>query len=101
MRSTTTAPGTVVATPPGALASQEIRICHVAIASPPPGTNDYAVDPAAIAHGMRNAMATARAERADFEPQLASIAFPLLGAADLAVIGFHLSTRSGTMALWL
>lgn len=76
-----TAPGTVVATSPGALASQGIRrIYHLAIASPRPGTNDYDVDPIAIAHGVRNAMATARAERPGFEPDLASIAFPLLGA---------------------
>lgn len=76
-----TAQGTVAATSSGALASQGIRrIYHLAVASPRPGSNDYDVDPMAIAQGVRNAMAVARSERSLFEPELASIGFPLLGA---------------------
>lgn len=75
------APGTVAPTSPGALASQGVRrIYHVAIASPRLGTNDYDVDPTAIAQGVRNVLALARAEAPRFQPMLNSIGFPLLGA---------------------
>jgi O-acetyl-ADP-ribose deacetylase (regulator of RNase III) len=75
------APGTVAALAPGQMASQRVRrIYHVAITVPIPGTNDYAVEPAAVASSVRNVLATARAERHLFEPGLTSIAFPLLGA---------------------
>ena len=75
------APATVAAVAPGEMASQHVRrIYHVAITVPIPGTNEYAVEPAAVASGVRNVLATARAERHLFEPALASLAFPLLGA---------------------
>jgi len=75
------APGTIAATSSGALESQGVRrIYHLAVASPRPGSNDYDIDPTSIAQGVRNAMAMARAERSLFEPELASIGFPLLGA---------------------
>ena len=74
-------PGTVVATSPGELASQGIRrLYHVAVAAPRPGTNDYDVEPIAIASGVRNVLARARSERHLFDPWLRSVGFPLLGA---------------------
>lgn len=75
------APGTVAAVSAGQMASQRVRrIYHAAIAVPIPGTNEYAVDPAAVGSSVRNVLATARAERHLFEPALTSLAFPLLGA---------------------
>jgi len=75
------APGTVAVTSAGELASQGIRrIYHVALAAPRPGTNDYDIDPTAIARGVRNVLATARAERSSSHPELSSLGFPLLGA---------------------
>ena len=75
------APGTVAVTSAGEMASQGVRrIYHVAVAMPRPGTNDYEVDPTAIARGARNSLRIAREERALFEPELASIGFPLIGA---------------------
>lgn len=75
------APGTVAATSSGELAVQGIRrIYHVAVAAPQPGSNDYDIDPTAIARGVRNVLATARAERGSFTPELSSLGFPLLGA---------------------
>jgi O-acetyl-ADP-ribose deacetylase (regulator of RNase III) len=75
------APGTVVVASPGQLAAQRIRrIYHAAVAVPVPGTNYYSVEPAAVADSVRNALAIARAERHLFEPELSSLAFPLLGA---------------------
>lgn len=75
------APGTVVVADPGQLAVQRVRrIYHAAIAVPVPGTNYYNVEPAAIADSVRTVLATARAERDLFVPELSSIAFPLLGA---------------------
>jgi O-acetyl-ADP-ribose deacetylase (regulator of RNase III) len=73
--------GTVVVTSPGQLASQGIRrIYHVTVASPRPGTNEYDIDPTAIASAVRNTLALARSERPQFDPELASIGFPLLGS---------------------
>ncbi|MGH3157771.1 MAG: macro domain-containing protein, partial [Streptosporangiaceae bacterium] len=75
------APGTVVVTSSGDMASQGISsIYHVAIASPRPGTNDYDVEPTVIATGVRNVLAAARTARPLAGPPLSSIAFPLLGA---------------------
>jgi O-acetyl-ADP-ribose deacetylase (regulator of RNase III) len=75
------APGTVAATSSGDMAGRGIRrIYHAAIASPRPGTNDYDVEPTAIAHAVRNVFALARAERQRFGPALRSLGFPLLGA---------------------
>jgi O-acetyl-ADP-ribose deacetylase (regulator of RNase III) len=75
------APGTVVATSSGSMAGRGVRrIYHAAIASPRPGTNDYDVEPTAIAHAVRNVFALARAERRRFDPALRSLGFPLLGA---------------------
>jgi O-acetyl-ADP-ribose deacetylase (regulator of RNase III) len=74
-------PGTVVATSSGDMARRGIRrIYHAAIASPRPGTNDYDVEPTAIAYAVRNVFALARAERERFDPALRSMGFPLLGA---------------------
>jgi O-acetyl-ADP-ribose deacetylase (regulator of RNase III) len=75
------AAGTVAATSSGELAGQGVRrIYHAAIASPRPGTNDYDVEPTAIAQAVRNALALARSERHQFSAPLSSIGFPLLGA---------------------
>ena len=75
------APGTIVPTSPGQLASQGIwRIYHAAVVAPRPGTNRYDVNPAVIASAVRNALALARKERRLFEPELRSVGFPLLGA---------------------
>jgi len=75
------AAGTVVATSSGEMASQGVRrIYHVAVVAPRAGTNDYDVDPTAIATGVRNVMAIAREERQMFNPELRSVGFPLLGA---------------------
>jgi O-acetyl-ADP-ribose deacetylase (regulator of RNase III) len=75
------APGTVVVAGPGQLAVQRVRrIYHAAIAVPIPGTNHYDVGPAAVAGSVRNVLALARAERHLFEPELRSLAFPLIGS---------------------
>jgi hypothetical protein len=75
------APGTTAPTSSGEMASQGVRrIYHVALASPRPGTNDYDVEPTAVAAGVRSALAMARAERQLFDPELRSLGFPLLGA---------------------
>jgi len=75
------ASGTVAATSSGEMASQNVRrLYHAAIASPRPGTNDYEVEPTAIALAVQNVLATARAEREEFAPPLRSVGFPLLGA---------------------
>lgn len=75
------APGTVAPTASGDLSSHGVRrIYHVAITAPSPGTNDYDVEPTAIAAGVRNVLAIARRERDLFDPPLRSIGFPLLGA---------------------
>jgi O-acetyl-ADP-ribose deacetylase (regulator of RNase III) len=75
------APGTVVATSSGSMASHGVRrIYHAAVAAPRPGTNDYDIEPTAIAHAVRNVFALARAERQRFDPALRSLGFPLLGA---------------------
>jgi O-acetyl-ADP-ribose deacetylase (regulator of RNase III) len=75
------APGTVVTTSSGEMAIQGIRrLYHIAGAAPRPGTNDYDIEPTAIASGVRNILATARGERQLFAPELRSVGFPLLGA---------------------
>jgi hypothetical protein len=75
------APGTVTPTSSGAMANQNIRrLYHAAIAVPRPGTNDYDVEPPVLAQAVRHVLATARAERADYDPPLHSIGWPLLGA---------------------
>jgi O-acetyl-ADP-ribose deacetylase (regulator of RNase III) len=75
------APGTVAATTSGEMAAQGVRrIYHAAVAAPRSGTNDYDIEPTAIATSVRNALALARAERQLFDPALTSLAFPLLGA---------------------
>jgi O-acetyl-ADP-ribose deacetylase (regulator of RNase III) len=73
--------GTVAPTSAGELARQGIRrIYHAAIATPRPGTNDYNVDPTAIARAVNGVFAIARTERGLFRPPLSSLGFPLLGA---------------------
>jgi O-acetyl-ADP-ribose deacetylase (regulator of RNase III) len=73
--------GTVAATSAGRLARQGIRrIYHAAIATPRPGTNDYYVDPAAIAQAVHQVFALARYEGDLFQTPLSSLGFPLLGA---------------------
>jgi hypothetical protein len=75
------AAGTVAPTASGEMTRQRIRrLYHVAVVTPRPSTNDYIVEPAAIAEGVRNVFAIAAAERALFSPPLRSVAFPLLGA---------------------
>jgi O-acetyl-ADP-ribose deacetylase (regulator of RNase III) len=73
--------GTVASTSAGELSRQGIRrIYHAAIASPRPGTNDYDVEPTAIAQAVHATFAIARSERELFSPRLSSLGFPLLGA---------------------
>ncbi|MBV9451912.1 MAG: hypothetical protein JO345_39105 [Streptosporangiaceae bacterium] len=73
--------GTVAPTSSGVLSQQGIRrIYHAAIVSPRLGTNDYDIDPTAIALAVRNTFAIARSERELFRPRLKSLVFPLLGA---------------------
>lgn len=73
--------GTVVATSAGDLTRHGIRrIYHAAIAAPRPGSNDYDVEPTSITQAVHAAFATARAERDQFGPRLASLGLPLLGA---------------------
>lgn len=75
------APGTVVVTSSGEMASQGIsRIYHVALASPRPGTNEYVVEPTVVATSIRNVLTVARTVRLQSDPSFSSIAFPLLGA---------------------
>lgn len=75
------APGTVIITSPGEMAGNRIRrLYHAAIAVPRPGTNDYHVEPSAIVDAVGNVLTAARKERAEFDPPLRSIGFPLLGA---------------------
>ncbi len=72
-------PGTVVPTPPGALAARGVRrIYHAAVATPLDDT--YEVRPESIARAVSACFALARAERDRYEPALSSICFPLLGA---------------------
>ncbi len=75
------APGTVAPTSSGELLRQGIRrLYHVAVVSPKPFSNEYVVEPSAIAAGVRNILEAGRVERTLFSPPLRSIAFPLLGA---------------------
>lgn len=75
------AAGAVAPTASGEMARRGIRrLYHVAVVTPRPATNDYVVDPAAIAEGVRNVLSVAGAERTLFSPPLRSVAFPLLGA---------------------
>jgi O-acetyl-ADP-ribose deacetylase (regulator of RNase III) len=75
------AAGSVAPTSAGALRLQGIRrIYHAAIATPRPGTNEYDVEPAAIARAVHATFDLARAERRRFTPPLESLVFPLLGA---------------------
>jgi Phosphorylase superfamily len=61
------APGTVAATTPGEMAANRIRrLYHAAITVPGPGTNDYHVEPSAVAQAVRNVLSTARAESDHF-----------------------------------
>jgi O-acetyl-ADP-ribose deacetylase (regulator of RNase III) len=71
--------GTVVPTPPGALASRGVRrIYHAAVAAP--DGDGYRVQGEIIARAVSECFAVARAERDRYEPGLSSICFPLLGA---------------------
>lgn len=75
------AEGTVAATSSGAMADQGVRrIYHAAITAPRPGTNDYDVQPTAIARAVHATFSIARAERGRFSPPLGSLCFPLLGS---------------------
>jgi O-acetyl-ADP-ribose deacetylase (regulator of RNase III) len=75
------APGTVIVTSAGSMAGRGVRrLYHVAITTPRPGTNNYYVDPTVVAQAGQNVLAIARRERAEFDPPLRSIVFPLLGA---------------------
>ncbi|HET7012830.1 MAG TPA: hypothetical protein VFI65_02895 [Streptosporangiaceae bacterium] len=73
--------GAVAPTSAGEMIRRGIRrLYHVAVVSPQPSSNNYVVEPVAIAEGVRNVLALAQAERGLFSPGLRSIAFPLLGA---------------------
>jgi hypothetical protein len=75
------APGTVAPTSSGEMLRQGMRrFYHVAIVSPRPWSNEYEVEPSAIAAGVRNIFEVGRIERSLFSPPLRSMAFPLLGA---------------------
>ncbi|MGI5243268.1 macro domain-containing protein [Dactylosporangium sp. CA-139066] len=73
------APGTVAPTPVEPGSGLGFRwIYHAAVATPRAGTNDYFVEPSAIARAVRNVFAAARAGGSEAAPR--SICFPLLGA---------------------
>jgi O-acetyl-ADP-ribose deacetylase (regulator of RNase III) len=77
-------PGTAVPTAPGALSERGVRrIYHVAVASPAgggEGAETYTVDEQAIFSAVHHVMELARRERGRFDPPLASVCFPLIGA---------------------
>lgn len=78
---TATRPGTIAVTSAGALAEQGARrIYHAAVAVPEGAGTSYKVDEWAVAEAVRGVFATASQERACYEPPLASLCFPLLGA---------------------
>ncbi|MET9730781.1 macro domain-containing protein [Streptomyces sp. NPDC006458] len=74
-------PGTVAATPGGALAARGVRrIYHAVVAVPRAGTNDYEVLPADITRAATRVFEVMAEERDGAWPQLRSVCFPLLGA---------------------
>ncbi|MER5932057.1 macro domain-containing protein [Streptomyces sp. NPDC002054] len=74
-------PGIVVPTSSGALAERGVRrIYHAAVVRPLGGGGRYQVDPQTLADAVAAAFAQANAERDEYDPPLASICFPLLGA---------------------
>lgn len=78
---TATRPGTIATTSAGALAEQGARrIYHAAVAVPEGAGTSYKVDEWAVAESVRGVFATASQERACYDPPLASLCFPLLGA---------------------
>lgn len=78
---TATRPGTIAATSAGALAEQGARrIYHAAVAVPETAGTSYKVDEWAVAESVRGVFATATRERDSYDPPLASLCFPLLGA---------------------
>ncbi|HEY3868892.1 MAG TPA: hypothetical protein VGM10_11105 [Actinocrinis sp.] len=78
---TATRPGTIAATSAGALAEHGARrIYHAAVAVPEGAGMSYKVDEWAVAESVRGVFATASQERDSYDPPLASLCFPLLGA---------------------
>ena len=73
--------GTAAPTSAGALADQGVRrIYHVAVAVPGTAPGGYVVDEQAVVEAVRGVFALGRQERADFDPPLASLCFPLVGS---------------------
>ncbi|MFD7028382.1 macro domain-containing protein [Streptomyces sp. NPDC059917] len=74
-------PGIVVPTSSGALAERGVRrIYHAAVVRPLGNDVRYQVDPQTLADAVAAVFARANAERDAYDPPLASICFPLLGA---------------------
>ncbi|QES47248.1 Appr-1-p processing protein [Streptomyces venezuelae] len=74
-------PGIVVPTSPGALAKRGVRrIYHAAVVRPLGDGVRYQVDPQTLADAVAATFARANAERDAYDPPLASICFPMLGA---------------------
>ncbi|ARZ72444.1 hypothetical protein SMD11_6868 [Streptomyces albireticuli] len=74
-------PGIVVPTSAGALAERGVRrIYHAAVVRPLGDGIRYRVDPQTLADAVSAVFARANAERDAYDPPLASICFPLLGA---------------------
>ncbi|MEV7418594.1 Appr-1-p processing protein [Streptomyces sp. NPDC089919] len=74
-------PGTVAPTSAGALGERGVRrIYHAAVVRPLDDGGRYDVDPQTVADAVTGVFALARAERDAYDPPLASICFPLLGA---------------------
>ncbi|WEO94399.1 macro domain-containing protein [Streptomyces sp. FXJ1.172] len=74
-------PGTVVATPSGALAAQGVRrIHHPAIATPVADGDRYHVSPSVLGEAVHRCFALARHESESLSLPMSSICFPLLGS---------------------
>ncbi|MFE0043010.1 macro domain-containing protein [Streptomyces albireticuli] len=74
-------PGIVVPTSAGALAERGVRrVYHAAVVRPLGDGVRYHVDPQTLADAVSAVFARANAERDTYDPPLASICFPLLGA---------------------
>ncbi|TDC62067.1 hypothetical protein E1200_27050 [Actinomadura sp. GC306] len=75
------APGTVVPTGPGELASQGVRrIYHAAVAIPRPHSYGYVIEPGGVVRAVHQVFTLMRKEREQHEPPLRSVCLPLFGA---------------------
>ncbi|MFF5805090.1 macro domain-containing protein [Streptomyces sp. NPDC012746] len=74
------APGTVVATSAGELATQGVRRIYHAATVTPRTDGGYDTTPAVVTKAVRQVFEEAAAERDGFAPPLASVCLPVLGA---------------------